>query len=252
MFKSKYLIRLDDASSYSDMEKWKRLEQIFDVHNIKPIIAVIPDNQDKSIQFKPKNDFFWDWIKSLENKDWTIALHGYQHLYHTVPRKKNIFPFYSRSEFTGLDLETQRNKIRKAMQIFSNHKVDPKLWVAPGHCFDDNTLKALSLETNICMVSDGIALKPYFDENFFFIPQQLWSFKKKYSGIWTVCLHPDTMTNQDFEQLAQQVRDFNNTAKITTIQKLTFSKNAPDFFDRCLSFWFWKLYNLKNLFRPVN
>ena len=34
-----------------------------------------------------------------------------------------------------------------------------------------------------------------------FIPQQLWAFKKKKYGVWTVCLHPDFMTEKDFEIL---------------------------------------------------
>ena len=71
--KAKYLIRLDDASSHSDLSKWIHFEKIFDTYNIKPIIAVIPNNQDKSIHFNSKNKFLWRWIKSMENKDWSIA-----------------------------------------------------------------------------------------------------------------------------------------------------------------------------------
>ena len=62
----KYLIRLDDASAYSDQSKWKHLE-ILDSNNIKPIVAVIPNNQDKSIQFESKMNFL-ALIKSMEKK----------------------------------------------------------------------------------------------------------------------------------------------------------------------------------------
>ena len=91
----KYLIRLDDASAYSDQSKWKHLEEILDSNNIKPIVAVIPNNQDKSIQFESKNEFFC--IDKTMKKDY-LALHGYK-IHHKVERNLNIF-LYHRSEFS--------------------------------------------------------------------------------------------------------------------------------------------------------
>ena len=37
---SKYIIRLDDASHFSNEEKWDRIESILRKFQIKPIIAV--------------------------------------------------------------------------------------------------------------------------------------------------------------------------------------------------------------------
>ena len=247
----KYLIRLDDASAYSDQSKWKHLEEILDSNNIKPIVAVIPNNQDKSIQFESKNEFFWHWIKSMEKKDWSIALHGYKHIYHKVERNLNIFPFYPRSEFSGLNLDSQRIKIKKAIDLFLKNKINPKIWIAPGHCFDANTLKALSLETNISIVSDGISLSPYFYNDFFFIPQQLWSFRKKFFGLWTVCLHPDTMSHNEIEKLGKQIENYVKADKIISLRDINLFKKSPSFFDKILSFIFWKKYNIKLLFRSL-
>ena len=49
MFNAKYLFRLDDASHYLDSEKWNRIEKIFDKFSIKPIVAVVPANEDKDL-----------------------------------------------------------------------------------------------------------------------------------------------------------------------------------------------------------
>ena len=41
-----YILRLDDASDYMDVEKWSRMEELLDKYQIKPLVGVIPDNQD--------------------------------------------------------------------------------------------------------------------------------------------------------------------------------------------------------------
>ena len=76
--KPKYLIRLDDSCETQDQAKWNRIEKLFDKLNIKPIVAVIPDNCDNSLKKNSFNDNYWKLVESWENKGWTIALHGYQ------------------------------------------------------------------------------------------------------------------------------------------------------------------------------
>lgn len=46
---SQYIMRLDDASEYMDVEKWQRMEDLLDKYHIKPIVGVIPDNQDSDM-----------------------------------------------------------------------------------------------------------------------------------------------------------------------------------------------------------
>lgn len=41
-----YLIRLDDASEFMDIDKWTTMEILLDNYRIKPIVGVIPDNND--------------------------------------------------------------------------------------------------------------------------------------------------------------------------------------------------------------
>ena len=45
----KYIVRLDDACPTMDRKKWNRFFDILDKYNIKPIVAVIPNNEDKNM-----------------------------------------------------------------------------------------------------------------------------------------------------------------------------------------------------------
>ena len=245
LFKSKYLIRLDDASPYSNLKKWDRFEDIFNRYNILPIIAAIPDNCDDSIKYSNFNKFYWQWLRSMKEKEWSIALHGYKHLFHKIERRKNFFPFYARSEFSGLDLDKQRIKIKKAISLFKKNDINPKIWVAPAHCFDETTLEAIRLESDIYIVSDGIAFNPYYENNFHFIPQQLWGFKNRFFGTWTICLHPDTMTFDEIDIFEKRIKLLFKKGKLASVDKLKLQKNRRTIFDNLFSSCFWIKYNLK-------
>lgn len=201
-----YLIRLDDAHSRMHHEKWHRIERILEKYNIKAMVAVIPYNQDKKIYFDKEDFNFWDKVKKWEEKGWTICLHGYTHVYETS--NKGIIPLNNYSEFAGLPLEKQREKIKKAWQIFINKGIKPKVFAAPAHTFDVNTLKALELETNIRIISDGLTFRPYYYKNFYFIPAQLWKFKKWPIGTWTITFHPSTMKEKHFQALEQTLNKY--------------------------------------------
>ena len=41
-----YLIRLDDASEYMDVERWRHVECVLDKHGVKPLVGIIPENHD--------------------------------------------------------------------------------------------------------------------------------------------------------------------------------------------------------------
>ena len=82
--KAKYLLRLDDASPFSDFTKWKAIEEILQRYKILPIVAVIPDNKDSDLLHQKTDPNFWNQIRDWDKKGWTIAIHGYQHKFHKV------------------------------------------------------------------------------------------------------------------------------------------------------------------------
>jgi hypothetical protein len=234
-----YLIRLDDACSTMDHQKWIRIESLLDQLGVRPIVAVVPDNQDPTLKIMQKDPMFWNRVRNWQAKGWTIAMHGYQHLFHPVDRKKLILPFYDRSEFAGLSLGEQSDRLNSSWKLFQSEGVSPTVWVAPAHCFDHNTLLALKAETPIQIISDGIALNQFYYAGFQWLPQQLWSFVDKPFGLWTICLHPNTMSNDDilkFEKLLSSKAILN---RVISADNITIRNRRKGILDHGYAFWFW-------------
>jgi predicted deacetylase len=201
---AQFLIRLDDACSTLNRRKWALLEAVLDRHLVKPIVAVVPENHDPSLVFDERDSGFWEKVRSWQAKGWGVAMHGHTHVMHPIAQP-GLVPFYSRSEFAGLDLQAQRNKIREAWQCFQAEGVTPQIWVGPAHSFDRQTLVALREETPIRVVSDGIAFDTYFEHDFHWIPQQMWGLRDRSAGLWTVCLHPNDMSEAAIETLGEVI-----------------------------------------------
>src|ERR1700723_3192850 len=116
---------------------------------------------------------------------------------------KSILPFHSRTEFSGRPMEQQREMLRSGLRMLRVEGLNPRLWVAPRHGFDWNTLAALRKE-GIEYLSDGIARRPFLRGGVVWIPQQIWAPVERNNGLWTICLHPTTTTRS----VAQELRVF--------------------------------------------
>lgn len=202
-----YILRLDDASDYMDLEKWGRMEVLLDKYGIKPIFGIIPKNADESLVTKyEQNPEFWSLMHSWIDKGWTPAMHGYEHRY--VTTDGGINPVNKRSEFAGLPYEDQAEKIRNGYKILVEHDIKPDIFFAPSHTFDENTLKAIKSETPIRIISDTVAWDVYKEGDFWFIPQQSGSVRKLPFKTVTFCYHPNTMNDGAFEGLEQFLRTY--------------------------------------------
>lgn len=196
---NKYLIRLDDACTTMDAAKWQRMEDILDRYGVRPMVGVIPNNNDPKQKINVEDSDFWKKVERWTNKFWAIALHGYDHCYISEDGMKGLNPLWVRSEFAGVPLEKQKEKIREGVRILRAHSIDPRFFFAPSHTYDENTLIALKEESNIRIISDTIATKPYRYGDFAIIPQLGGHCTEmKIPGIWTFCLHPSAMKEEDF------------------------------------------------------
>lgn len=205
----KYLLRLDDACPYMDRAKWQRMEDILDKYGVKPLVGIIPANADSKTMIDPEDPVFWEKAHSWEKKGWSIALHGYDHVCISDGGMSGLNPFWKRSEFAGLPLEKQREKIREGYTILKEHGFNPKYFFAPSHTFNENTLEALRQETDIRIVSDTIGRYPYKKDDFVFIPQISGHCSKMpISGIYTFCFHPNTMSNDAFVTLESFLKNY--------------------------------------------
>ncbi len=223
MFKTYYLIRLDDACPTMDAKKWSRMEAILDQYGIQPMVGIIPHNEDPEQKIDLENANFWENVKEWEKKGWSLAMHGYNHCYSSDGGLNGLNPVWSRSEFAGMTLEAQREKIRSGVAIMRKNGINPKFFFAPSHTFDENTLIALKEESDIRTISDTIARKPYLERDFVFIPQQSGHpVRLPLGGYLTICYHPNTMTDQDFEHLDNFLK--NNLPLCLSFNQLLLSK----------------------------
>lgn len=199
---NKYLIRLDDACPTMDKAKWQRIFDILDSNGVRPMVGIIPHNEDPKQEINAPDEDFWNKAKQWQQKGYAIALHGYNHCYISDKGLDGLNPLWSRSEFAGVSLGIQKQKIQEGLEILSKHGLNPEYFFAPSHTFDRNTLNALKECTNIRVISDTIATRPYKKGDFVFLPQLGGHCKEMMiSGIWTFCLHPSAMTDANFDAL---------------------------------------------------
>src|SRR5579871_2466677 len=135
-----YLLRIDDLTPSMNREAWSVLCGMIRQFGLRPILAVVPDNQDRGLEASEPDPQFWPVMKAMEHQGAAIALHGYQH--RCTLKAKSLLPLHRHSEFAGLSLNLQREKIRAGVEILRSHGLTPKLFVAPRHSFDGQTLVA--------------------------------------------------------------------------------------------------------------
>lgn len=187
MTEARYLLRFDDLCPTMNWRVWDEIEAQLVRHGVRPILAVVPDNRDPKLVIDPPRQDFWERVRGWQAMGWTIALHGYQHLY--VNQNPGLMKLTPQSEFAGLPRAVQEAKLRSGLAIFAEQGVRPDAWVAPSHSFDRTTIDLLG-ELGVPVISDGLGDLPFSLRGCITcIPQQLWDFRRRSSGIWTVCYH---------------------------------------------------------------
>ncbi len=203
-----YLLRLDDASEHWNIENWQRMHDLVRKYGIKPIIAIIPNNQDAKLLHFPLDPSYDETIHTWLSEGWTPALHGYNHVMDS--QDGGVNPINHRSEFAGKPLDIQQEKIRNGYAMLNERGIDPHVFVAPGHTFDENTLEALRSETSIRIVSDTIANDVWFENGFYFVPQQSGSVRALGFSVTTFCYHPNTMRDEHFTELVSFLEKYHS------------------------------------------
>jgi hypothetical protein len=198
---AQYLLRFDDLCPTIARARWERFRLLIKEFDLRPILAVIPDNLDHELRLSPPDPEFWAQMRELEAAGSTIALHGFHH--RCESKGESLLPLHRSSEFAGVPEETQRDWIRRGLNILREKGLSPKMWVAPRHGFDRTTLRVLRRE-GISLLSDGFARQPFLREGFTWIPQQLWGPVEKSAGLWTICIH----SNSSHPSQEDRLREF--------------------------------------------
>ncbi len=146
------VFRMDDYSDYSDPATEQAILQIFDKHQVKLSLAVIPFTNDVNIhdfahenrKLSPEKEeiLLYYYNKGLID----IVLHGYNHKaldYNTVWL----------TEFEELEYAKQKERIVKAKNYLEDLCGDKiEIFAPPWNSYDSNTLKALE-ETGFRIIS---------------------------------------------------------------------------------------------------
>lgn len=212
---AQYLLRFDDLCPTVRRDRWQQYRRLIETFGIRPILAVVPDNRDSDLEISPAFPDFWEQLRQMEVAGAAIAVHGYHHLCRS--RGKSLLALHPETEFAGVDLDTQRDWIRKGFRILEEKGLHPRLWVGPRHGFDRNTLRALH-EVGVKYISDGFARVPHRLCGITCIPQQLWEPVVKSKGLWTICIHPNGASPSSIERLQRFLEDHSN--QVTSIDRV--------------------------------
>lgn len=188
MKKSCYLLRIDDVCETMKHSSFERIRIACEKYSITPILGIVPDNKDPNLCVDEPSRDFWQGMKRLVDMGWIIAQHGYQHIY-----------IKGKTEFAGLPYDEQREKIIRGRAILQQKLGKAPVWfMAPAHSIDSTTCKALQ-DAAFTHITDGIALYPYTADGLTWVPQQLWRPIPMPFGLWTICLHPNTMSDEEID-----------------------------------------------------
>lgn len=193
----KVLFRLDDICPMMKHDSFMRIKNLFMKYGIEPIIGVVPDCKDSQLNIDVYDEQFWIMMKDLQQLGWTIAMHGYQHLYLT--NERGLVGSADRSEFAGLPYETQKEMINNGREILLSHGIDTDVFMAPSHSYDSNTLKCLE-ECGFKYVTDGLTRFVYRRGKLIFVPC-LECRIRKVIGVSTVCYHTNSISEKRIREL---------------------------------------------------
>lgn len=193
--KAAYVIRFDDLCPEMNTPIWEKIESILNRYHVRPIVAVVPCNEDPDLKRQEAIRDFWDRIRKYQKCGWMICLHGYDHVY--TNHNSGIMGISANSEFAGIDYALQIDKITRGFDVFAQHGVRVDGFIAPSHSFDSTTLKVLK-KCGINLISDGHLNYPYSYQGMRWIPCQVWDrIRDEKRGLHTICIHHNNWTNEN-------------------------------------------------------
>ena len=226
----KIILRFDDLSEYSLCNLWQEIEDILVANNVKPIVAIVPENLDVNITRNCElveqlsRSEFWDRVRKWQSEyGWEIAAHGLNH--QLKETSDNILWFSRLSEYADLSFEEKWTSVIRTREIFQSEDVKVRTWVSPAHGFDQSLLKILKT-LDFRYISDGFYPTPVLDSTsgLVFVPQQVWKLKTRFPfKVTTVCMHHLNWTKEDLKDFKRFVIAQRKNL-ISLEQSLTFCK----------------------------
>lgn len=237
------LIRFDDIAPNMNWEMMDKCQELLNNYNLKPVMGVIPNNKDKELLKYHKREDFWQVIQKWKSYGWSIAMHGYDHIYNMDTNKQDYFGHGGKSEFYGNSYVAQLSKIKKGLEIFKKNQIKIDMFFAPNHTYDINTFKALK-SSGIFKIIDGYGLMPYTMHGIQFVPQLFYKLFVLPFGIQSTQIHVNYWGNKDFNDFKNFVDKNHN---IIIDADYAFSKNSNNYFYKLINYSSKGLLRLKRL-----
>ena len=223
MTSAQYLFRLDDITPTMHWGRFWAVMALFRRFKVRPLLGIVPDNQDPSLMVERAAPDFWKVMQQLRDEKLVdISQHGYQHTLSARPGLPLIGRSYGikeHSEFAGDSYGSQLERIDAGQKILETHNLGTSYFMAPNHSFDVNTLRALKT-CGFSALSDGISLFPFRREGLTFVPQQLWRPAWLPCGTITVCLHSNELRPHDVKGIREFLR---SSARFTDFESASHS-----------------------------
>ena len=160
----------------------------------------------------------------------TIEVTILQNLVYSEDYSRKVIPFIEpdylglggSSEFCDHTYEEQYKKLKEGLEKFNSENIKIKIFFAPNHTFDKNTILALK-KCGINQILDGYGLMPYEENGMQFVPQLFYKLYTVPFGVQTFQIHLNYFKQKDFEEFEKFIKS--NSKKIITyeqaISKLT-------------------------------
>ena len=196
MKKNYFFVRFDDICPTMDREQFEKAQAIMEQYQIKPLLGIIPENLDPDQMKSEEDKAFWEKMRDLQAQGWTLAMHGYRHVYNQE-RPKTMVCGRKHSEFAGNSYERQFEIIKSGKEQLESHGIYTDLFFAPAHTYDKNTLKALAANGFKYNV-DGLSRKPYKQCGMICIPCRPFDSRTKKLGLVNVIVnHSSEWSRED-------------------------------------------------------
>lgn len=231
--KNKHIaVRVDDVCDTMNWDNFNNVINILSKYAIKPLLGIIPKNEDNSLKIDEKNKNYYEIIRKLQNEGFAFALHGYDHVYRN--KKGGILSLNKDSEMVGMKYSYQLSKIKEGIKLLEKENIYTNTYMAPSHSFDATTIKAC-FDVGIKYFTDGLTNFNYKYKGIIFIPCN----GVRRTGISTICIHPNTMKQKHFEALEELLKE--NREWLCDFSKLIQIKPKKNFI-------FWHCFNKIILF----
>jgi len=193
----RYLLRFDDLCPQMDEARWRPWAEVMEQFGVKPLLAIVPRNEDPGLM-RGSMPGFWEEMREWQRRGAAIGLHGYRHVCRSQGR--SLVPKHRWSEFAGVDGKTQRGWIAEGLRLLREEGLEATVWVAPRHGLDWETVAGVR-DAGIGIVSDGFGVRPYVERGVVWLPQQISRPVVKSEGLWTICLHTNTATDEALQEM---------------------------------------------------